>query len=361
LTKQSNPKAQTTTVNVSSSSDDDEPSVFCRDARDGLLTSAADKQRKALNHFNCFLKGHCLQIGIDVVEAKDIPYKGTPRKSTNKAVNEFWDKIIGAFITCMGSHARSGCNSNGQRISLNTADGCSSSVKAYFTNKFRTELAIPVFQKQQWAKLREKLKGLCRESNRSKGKPTKTEDASSTCQDREALSMACIWLNTPEFAEFWHLSDTSCHCSGRGSEVSLIKLDGITPLEVNKLVYSCHVLAVQLQRQKSGPFQTLPICPHRDGIFEDFHFSLVHLIVAKGCDHECACPVFSKVALKTKESGESNGGVSKEWTKSFNEIRTTFEVLANEINEELGSHSNRRGSNQAMVETQSLGGYAPTF
>jgi len=33
-------------------SDDEEPSVFHRDARDGLLTSAADKQRKALNHFN---------------------------------------------------------------------------------------------------------------------------------------------------------------------------------------------------------------------------------------------------------------------------------------------------------------------
>ena len=101
-------------------SDDEEPSVFYRDARDGLLTSAADKQRKALNHFTYFLKGYCVQIGIDVVEAKDIPYCGIPRKGSNKAIFEFWDALMGAFITYMGSHARSGCNPKGQRISLNT-------------------------------------------------------------------------------------------------------------------------------------------------------------------------------------------------------------------------------------------------
>ncbi|KAG7356502.1 hypothetical protein IV203_001188 [Nitzschia inconspicua] len=186
----------------------------------------------------------------------------------------------------------------------------------------------------QWAKLREKLEGLYREFNRSKGKPTETEDVSSTRQDREAISTACIWIGSPEFAEFWHLCNTSYHCSGRGSEVSLIKTDGIIPLEVNELVYNYHVLAVQLQRQKSGPFQTLPIYPHKDGVFEDFNFSLIHLNVVKGSNHEYAFPVFSKAALKTKESGESDSGVSKEWTKLFNEIRNTFEVLANEINED---------------------------
>jgi hypothetical protein len=33
-------------------SDDEEPNIFYHDARDGILTSAADKQRKALKHFD---------------------------------------------------------------------------------------------------------------------------------------------------------------------------------------------------------------------------------------------------------------------------------------------------------------------
>jgi hypothetical protein len=85
-------------------SDDEEPNVFYRDARDGLLTSAADKQRKALKHFDYFLKGYCTQIGIEAVEAKDIPYSGIPHGARNKTT-EWWDACIGMFVTYMGSHA----------------------------------------------------------------------------------------------------------------------------------------------------------------------------------------------------------------------------------------------------------------
>jgi len=141
---------------------------------------------------------------------------------------------------------RSGCNPKGQRLSLNTADGYCSSVKVFFTNKFRNEEPIPAFQKTQWAKLREKLKGLYRESNQAKGKLNETKEVSSTCQDRESLSIACIWMGTPEFAEFWHLLNTSYHCLGRGNEVSLIKSDGVIPLEVNKHAYRYDIVAVQL-------------------------------------------------------------------------------------------------------------------
>jgi hypothetical protein len=109
-------------------------------------------------------------------------------------------------------------------------------------------------QKTQWGKLREKLKGLYRESNRSKGKPTETEDVSSTTQDREALATACIWIGSPEFAEFWHLQNTTYHCSGRGSEVSLIKSEDITTIEKNELVYRYVLqnnppLRIELRRQ----------------------------------------------------------------------------------------------------------------
>jgi hypothetical protein len=79
-------------------SDDEEPNIFFRDARNGLLTSAADKQRKTLKHFDYFLKCYCTQISIEAVEAKHIPYSGIPRGASNKAVSEWWDSCIGAFV-----------------------------------------------------------------------------------------------------------------------------------------------------------------------------------------------------------------------------------------------------------------------
>ena len=84
--------------------------VFYADARDDLNASAANKERLALNHFNNFLKDYLDHIGINVVEAAAVPYHDgiIPRKSSNKAVLEFWDLMIGAFITYMGNHARIG-------------------------------------------------------------------------------------------------------------------------------------------------------------------------------------------------------------------------------------------------------------
>ena len=76
------------------------------DCRDDLLHSKAAKQGNAITHFNHFLKTYCKQIGIDVVEADAIPYRGIPRKSSNKAVSEFWGKLIGSFFAYMGTDAR---------------------------------------------------------------------------------------------------------------------------------------------------------------------------------------------------------------------------------------------------------------
>jgi hypothetical protein len=134
---------------------DDEVPVFYPDARDGLLTSAADTKRKAFLHFDLFLQGYCKQIGIDVVRGEDIPYHGIPRKPTEKLISEFWGDLFGAFITYLGKHARAGCNPQSPRISKNTAAGyCSAD---FFTEtKFRNDPAIPVFQKAPYKKLTDK-------------------------------------------------------------------------------------------------------------------------------------------------------------------------------------------------------------
>ena len=127
--------------------------AFYGDAHDDLLASSADKQSNALSHFNHFLKAYCVQIGIKIVEAATIPYHGIPRKTSKKAIFEFWDMMIGAFFTYMGTSAMCYLDPKGRRLSYQSATQYCSSVKVYFTNKFRNKPAIPVFQPKQWKKL----------------------------------------------------------------------------------------------------------------------------------------------------------------------------------------------------------------
>jgi hypothetical protein len=141
-------------------------SVFYANARDDLNASAANKERQALNHFNHFIKTYCVQSGIDVVVANAIPYQGIPRKSSDKAVLEFWDLMIGAFVTYMGNHARIGCNPEAEHLKQGSAAQYCSSVKSLFVNKFRNKPVIPMFQDKQWSKLMTKLHGKYREAYR---------------------------------------------------------------------------------------------------------------------------------------------------------------------------------------------------
>lgn len=223
--------------------------VFC-DARDDLNASALKKERLALNHFNFFLKFHCNQIGIHVVEAAAIPFKGIPRERSNKDVLEFWDLMTRAFVTCMGNHARIGCDPEAERLKRGTAAQHCSSVKGFFTNKFRNEPEIPVFQEKQWSKLMTKLRGKYREANRASGKAAVEGNESSTREDREWLATGCIWDGSVETAEFCHLLKTTYHCSGRCSEVSLVNPEDIKAVEVSESVTTHNIPQCDVQRQK---------------------------------------------------------------------------------------------------------------
>lgn len=81
----------------------------------------------------------------------------------------------------------------------------------------------------------------------------------------------------------------------------------------------------------------------------------------RGCDHECVLPQFSEAALRTKKTGESSSDVSRQWSSFFDDIRNTFEILADETNKELGSHLNRRGGNQSLAENPSVNGFAAIY
>ncbi|CAB9503235.1 expressed unknown protein [Seminavis robusta] len=332
------------------------------DAQDELLAKSANKQQNALNHFDHFLKTYCVQISVPLATAASIPYEGLKGEEPRspKSINEFWGKMIGAFFTYMGTEARIYCSPKGRRLAYQSATQYCSSVKLYFISRFRYDPPISVFSIDQWKRLREKLRSLYREGCRASGKRMTEGKASSTRDDREAMATGCIWLGTAEAAEFWHLLNTSYHCSGRGSEVALVRTESLSCVEVNESVYQYRVLQLDIQRDKCGPFQSLPIYPHRDGVFEDFYFSLIYQVVLVGCDSPYIFPMFSREALKTT-SGKSDSKVSSLWSNLFDDLRNTFEELSDRINEKLSSHCQRKGSNQVMAESPSVSGIAQIF
>jgi hypothetical protein len=261
--------------------------------------------------------------------------------------------MIRAFITYMGNQSRIGCNPEAERLKRGSAAQYCSSVKNFFVNKFRNEPVIPVFQDKQWSKLMTKLRGKYREANRVAGKPAVEGNESSTREDREWMATGCIWDGTAETAEFWHLLNTSYNCSGWCSEVSLVKPEDIRAMEVNKCIHWYDILQSDVQRQKDGPLQSIAIYPHRDGVLEDYYFSLIYLIVMTGCNNRFVLPTFSSAALKTK-SGKSSSQVSLLWSTLFDDIQNKFRSLNTHVNGKLSSHCNRGGSNQVVVETPGL-------
>ena len=82
------------------------------------------------------------------------------------------------------------------------------------------------------------INGMKREGSRALGKLMTEGKTPSTREDREAMATGCIWLGTAETAEFWHFLNTSYHCAGRGSEVSLVQAEGLTCVEVEEGVYA---------------------------------------------------------------------------------------------------------------------------
>lgn len=254
----------------------------------------------------------------------------------------------------MGNHARNGCDPEAGRFKQGTASQYCSSVRGYFNNKFRDEDPITVLHDdKQWSKLMTKLRGKCREANRASGKPTVEGNESSTREDREWLATGCLWDGSAETAEFLHLLNTSYHCSGRGSEVSLCKPEDIRAVEVDEGAHQYHILQAEVQRQKDGPLQNIAIYPHRDGVLEDYYFSLIYLLVMIGSNDRFVLPTFANAALKTK-AGKSNSRVSSLWSGLFDDIRNMFELLNTRVNSKLYSHCNRGGSNQVVVETPGL-------
>ena len=325
------------------------------DVRDDKLNSAKEKEANALKHFNYFLKFYCKQKKSTFVDAKELTFESTEENIT------LWDDRIGCFFSYLAKHARHRCDPSRERIAYNTATGYASSIKAYYANKFRTQKhQIPVFQQDRWKALRVRLLSCYEEDNRTSGKSLVNPHSASSTEDREAIGIGCIWLNSSQSAEFWHLNNTMTQYSGRGSEVALDRRSKMRTVEVNELHYNYHILQPHLKRHKFGKEQPISVYIHRDSMLQDYYFSLGYRIVVIGDDDDHIFPGFGKRAENQTEA-KSDSKVSSLWSSQFSDLYKSFVCLSEKMNIHLTSHCHKKGASQLMAETPSVSGLAQIF
>ena len=326
------------------------------DVRDDKLNSAKEKEKNALKHFNYFLMHHAKQRETKFVVAEDLAFEATESNIG------WWDDAIGCFFTYLAKYACHRCDLTKDRISYNTATQYASSVKAYYSNKFRLQKhSIPVFEDRRWKALRVRLLAAYEEDNRSSGKSLVNPHEASSRQDCEAISTGCIWMNSPGGAQFFHLNITMRQYSGRGSEVALDVRFKMGVAEICELTYQYYILQPKLKRHKLGKEQLISIFPHRETLLLCYYFSLLYRIVMMGDDSDYIFSDFAKRALKQTES-KSDSKVSSLWSSYFTDLYKSFVGLASKMNKALTSHCHKKGANQSlMAETPGVSGLAQIF
>lgn len=328
---------------------------YTDDIRDAPGNSKKNKDKSALNHFNYFLKKYAEEKALTYVAAEDLTYENCEEQ------NKWWDEVIGAFFNYLAVHAKCDCIDTHARLAYETATGYASSVKSHYQNKFRTTADIPVFSKDRWKDLRDKLMRAYQEESRQSGKSITNPHVASTKEDREAIATGSIWMNNSKGAEFWHLNNSMTQFAGRGSEVSLNRREHITVMPVNEMHYRYTILQSKLKRHKNAKESQIPIFPHRDGMLQDWYFSLMYRIVMIPDDDSLIFPNFGEKAMQTNSDDKSDSKVSSLWSYYFRELYQAFKDLEAVLNQKLTSHCNKKGANQLMGEDINVSGLAQIF
>ena len=334
------------------------------DIRDDSRGSAESKCKSALAHLNYFLKNHYNKsLGTnkrDYVPAEELTYN-----PQNKEDNEWWDDMIGKFLTYLSRYATRYCKKGGVSISHETGTGYASAIKAYFDNKFRSFSEIPVFRPSNWSKLRRKLQAAFVERHKLSKTRMSNPHKASTDEDRISIAIGCVYMNDPLSAEFLHLNNTMFQCVGRGSEVASIQVADLSTVHCNEFSSDFHVVNCFLKKDKQGTEQDLKIFPHRDSWHQDWYFSSIyHLLMGSGGNDGSPFifPSFAQCASNVTESGRIESKVSSKFTEVFKEIQHAlteicgcFPVCL------LSSHHCKKGGNYKMGEEPTVSGLAQIF
>ena len=193
------------------------------DIRHEHLASSESNSANALKHLDFFLASYCKKIKAPPIQSRQLTYHGTKTSGTYAEANVWWDDMIGFFFSYLHKDAYKYGDPEKGRIGYETATGYASSVKVFYTNKFRScGPELNVFSPTKWRELRNKLLAQSKEETKRTGKALVNGHEASEDSDRNAIAIGCYWLGTVEAAEFLHLNNSMMHCSGRGTEVSLL-------------------------------------------------------------------------------------------------------------------------------------------
>jgi len=342
--------------------DEDDDRIVYADIRDTQSASSQSKLNQAFKHLDFFLSEYLPQVGCDqTIYGRLLPYRGIECNPTFETADAFWDDLFGRFFEYLATSAYVGRNPKNGRIAYSSATGYASSLKAYFCNNFRKlGPELSVFSQSRWRVLRNKLLLAYKDQAQESGKALSTSHVTSSQKDRQALAVGCFWSGSSELAEFLHLNNAKFHMCGRGSEVAMQRVSALYLKDIAELHYNYRVFSAQVQRSKGGPFQELPVFPHRDSVHEDFYFSLAYNALMSTEMSSYVFPRFASRALQ-KTNDKKDSRVAALWTFYFKGIRKTFEDLSNQINSGLSSHSDKRGSNQLMADASCSSALAQIF
>ncbi len=334
------------------------------DMRTSIFASAVQKQKSAFGHLTFFLKKYCTQNNCIFHPPEHLDLVADPDpESPGERSPEWFSHMIGCFFTYLTCDAYNKTNKKKApaRIAYGTATGYASSIKAFYTQRFADkDISISVFGEEQWKRLRSKLGAAFKQETRRTGKALVDPHEASTNTDRQAIAVGCLWANTVQAAEFWHLNNSMLHFSGCGSEVALNKKTHLKVKTINESHVQFKVIEAFLQRQKDGPEQYIPVFPHRDSYHEDYYFSLVYSLVMMENDSEYMFPTFAdKARNETDEKSDSK--VSSHWSTVFRKLLDLFKEYAGECNPGLSSHHGKKGSNMLMANSATSAGLPQIF
>lgn len=340
---------------------EDDASEIYMHVLDQTRHSARKKEESALFHLGIFLEIYFKGKKQAFIPPEELLFTGGNGSGMNSA---FWDDMIGRFFSYLGEGAYKQGNAAKGRIAYSTASGYASSIKSYYTLKFRTfSEGIPAFRKDIWRKFRHHLLTCYEEEVRRSGQFLTGSHVASTEADRIGLAKACFWLNTPSLAEYLHLNNSMYQFSGRGSEVSLIKIEHISPHDIYEFTNKYTIFQAYLHRHKNLKEQYLSLYPDRDSCLQDWYFSMIYQYVMQdyqNSNSEYLFPIFADKALKTT-ANKNSSKVASLWSTYFGSLFKAFKNLSDMVNELLSSHHGKKGSQQKLAGINSVSGLAQIF
>jgi len=312
------------------------------------MTSAKQKEKSAIKHFNKF------NTGKGRKRAQDFTYE------------DLNFNLFDEFSEYLATDASPGrTEGSGQHLALSTAQGYFSSVKMYFIRKFSTRDIPSVFVKEKWSIFTSAISRKIVDRCKRTGEALVTPHEAATSEDCCHIGELCSWAGTLQQIEFWHFCNGMTHLAARGHEIAHqqhkhFSVDSIPEEHQQRN----NVINVHVDNWKQHTDQSMVIFPHYDKWQLDYYFSFAMLLALEDAESEYVFPVFSKKAKEFKADGSRKPNtISQHWNNCFKQMVADFgrfrdEMTLNEqeeyiltthsLNSDLTMHSGKKRSVQEM-------------